>query len=591
MTVPLPPDPSSSDFYARLGVTHTADAGVIKAAYLALVRLYTPERAPETFKRIREAYETLTNPTTRAQYDARPDPWVISLLDQASQAMKLEDYSRAEQAYKQVLIAVPGLSWVRNMLGLCFIYQGQPDQAIAQYQRLTREPTADASIHGNAAHAYRAARRFAESENEFKIAMRLAGDQADEYGLALIQMWLEGGFIDKADEFAATRLKASPTGSPSALEYAGRRIEIALLAGKKAKVPMLVDQITKSVTTDDQRKYAAFVLGKSASRLIANDLFELANQIAKVARKLQPDDPDYDGQDTVSQLLAANDFIGARRLLNTHVAFAADGWLRPLKASIEKYCVSHAALQGMRRIDSPPSLSTVNGIGTTLLGHRDDDPVTGTYVATQYFVVLFVPLFPLTSYRVRPAATGGWHFLGKVPHSKAQKAHLVVFAILMIAWLTYSNAGPQTFDSAPTSALTERSSGSAEVPAPAAQVQPRFPLHGALSVYEGDVTNTTENIAGRLRFEFDAWEGDPAGILQIESLGGSGPFYLQARPDTAKLISVSSTGDTILWVGKRRPGELVGRYFILGGASKHEEGVWDVKLSSGAPIPDSIDIR
>ena len=44
--------------------------------------------------------------------------------------------------------------WVRNLLGLCFLYQFQADQAVAQYERLIAWPFADASTHANAARAY-----------------------------------------------------------------------------------------------------------------------------------------------------------------------------------------------------------------------------------------------------------------------------------------------------------------------------------------------------------------------------------------------------------------------------------------------------
>ena len=41
-----------------------------------------------------------------------------------------------------------------------------------------------------------------------------------------------------------------------------------------------------------------------------------------------------------------------------------------------------------------PALGILNGIGTTLYGRRDYDAGTNTYVATQWLVFLFLPLFP-----------------------------------------------------------------------------------------------------------------------------------------------------------------------------------------------------
>ena len=58
-----------SDPYATLGLARTATAAEIKQAYFALVRTYPPEREPETFKRIRAAYERLRDPEQRTETD------------------------------------------------------------------------------------------------------------------------------------------------------------------------------------------------------------------------------------------------------------------------------------------------------------------------------------------------------------------------------------------------------------------------------------------------------------------------------------------------------------------------------------------
>jgi hypothetical protein len=75
----------------------------------------------------------------------------------------------------------------------------------------------------------------------------------------------------------------------------------------------------------------------------------------------------------------------------------------------------------MRPISSAPSLSTVNGIGCMLIGGRDHDHETGTYVKTHCFCVLFVPLLSLGAYRVADAPRG-WYFIGREPLSGFARA-------------------------------------------------------------------------------------------------------------------------------------------------------------------------
>jgi len=53
-----------ADPYQVLGIDSSADTETIRKRYLALVREFSPERAPERFAEIRAAYETLRDPVT-----------------------------------------------------------------------------------------------------------------------------------------------------------------------------------------------------------------------------------------------------------------------------------------------------------------------------------------------------------------------------------------------------------------------------------------------------------------------------------------------------------------------------------------------
>lgn len=59
----------SSDPYAVLGLARAATSAEIKQAYFNLVRAHPPEREPDTFKRIRAAYERLREPDKRLETD------------------------------------------------------------------------------------------------------------------------------------------------------------------------------------------------------------------------------------------------------------------------------------------------------------------------------------------------------------------------------------------------------------------------------------------------------------------------------------------------------------------------------------------
>lgn len=67
-----------------LGVSDDANAEEIRAAYLNKIKKYPPERCPEEFERIRDAYEILRDPRGRILgmlQSADPEAPLVTLLD------------------------------------------------------------------------------------------------------------------------------------------------------------------------------------------------------------------------------------------------------------------------------------------------------------------------------------------------------------------------------------------------------------------------------------------------------------------------------------------------------------------------------
>lgn len=54
--------------YEILGVAENADDASIRSAYLTLVRRHPPERYPEKFEKINEAYQTLKDEKSRLRH-------------------------------------------------------------------------------------------------------------------------------------------------------------------------------------------------------------------------------------------------------------------------------------------------------------------------------------------------------------------------------------------------------------------------------------------------------------------------------------------------------------------------------------------
>ncbi len=70
--------------FAALGIEETADDAAVRAAYLAAVRRSPPDRDPEGFRRVREAYEAVRDEERRLAlrlFGPAPLDRVDALLD------------------------------------------------------------------------------------------------------------------------------------------------------------------------------------------------------------------------------------------------------------------------------------------------------------------------------------------------------------------------------------------------------------------------------------------------------------------------------------------------------------------------------
>lgn len=132
-----------------------------------------------------------------------------------------------------------------------------------------------------------------------------------------------------------------------------------------------------------------------------------------------------------------------------HAVFAALRMGR-LLGRIRKHAATARELMANRRLFLTPArgrlwLSTYNGIGASFYGESEPDFVDGSYIATHYFVVVFLPLFPLGQYLVRNATAQdggqGYFVIGKVPFRLllslwSRLISLLVFAGLVAALLS-----------------------------------------------------------------------------------------------------------------------------------------------------------
>jgi hypothetical protein len=111
--------------------------------------------------------------------------------------------------------------------------------------------------------------------------------------------------------------------------------------------------------------------------------------------------------------------------------------------------VDHERIYGkLLPIDHAPGLGTFNTIGTMLYGSSNFDINTSSYETTLYFGVLFIPLFPLSRYRVIKEGDR-YRFLGKLAFRQTEKWHLGLFLFsvaLLLIFLISTGGGSNKYE-------------------------------------------------------------------------------------------------------------------------------------------------
>ncbi len=213
------------DYYTLLGVENTAKADFIKRAYFKKVRQYPPEYFPEEFKALRAAYETLSHPDKRAEYDRRSSEQsslpeaAAALLAQAANARRMELYEDAEALLKTACELFPSQHLPKRELAELYAEQGKSGKAASVLEALCKDSPENAEYAAALADAYmlRGWRRKAIAEFQRSIKLDSVSARAR---VGLLKCRVEAGELDEARKICASAAKAAKDmGADSVMLY------------------------------------------------------------------------------------------------------------------------------------------------------------------------------------------------------------------------------------------------------------------------------------------------------------------------------------------------------------------------------------
>ena len=140
----------TQNHYQVLGVERAADERTIKKAYFTLIRQFPPEKHPEEFKRIRAAYEVLSDPVARKRYDdaegdfAEHGDDAARALKEAQAAIRAGDEAQAQKRLNEILVEQPELWAAHHMLGVLFLRIKEFQKALDVFRHVSQKRPEDA---------------------------------------------------------------------------------------------------------------------------------------------------------------------------------------------------------------------------------------------------------------------------------------------------------------------------------------------------------------------------------------------------------------------------------------------------------------
>lgn len=277
------------NLYEILQIDNEVDEKEIKKAYIKMLRKYPPEKSPEEFKKIREAYERLSNPISRAEYDAESlyKDEIDELFNNGIEAFENEDYINASTYFKKILLIEPKLSYAKNMLGLSLFNDEKYDAALKQFQELIDINPGNATYYYNLGITYKKIGYIQKAINSLVKANEIDPIN-DNIIITLSNYYIENLEITKAIEFLKKCIERDSVDDFQDFIYYFQIVQIYIITNDEDGLKETLNKIENIIPEEDveARVFAGWKLAKLAYDLFNLKMFDLSEKVSKKALEI-----------------------------------------------------------------------------------------------------------------------------------------------------------------------------------------------------------------------------------------------------------------------------------------------------------------
>ncbi|RKH00802.1 hypothetical protein D7X74_38310 [Corallococcus sp. CA047B] len=283
--------------YAVLGVPRDADARTIKKAYFDLVRQNPPETHPEVFKRLREAYELLSDAEARQAWDATADVPLEGLaaeqaacMAEAVEQFNADNHAAGRRVLNTFLAEHPEAHEVRTLLGKNLLFEGYPPEALVEFDRVLELRPQDWQARLHRGWALQRLERLKEAADDYWRAGKLGPTELVPR-VALADCLEQMGQVKDALGVLAEARTLTGLRPMDVLSLTVRRAATMLEHGFNPEAVQELDSLEVDVPANadpELRRWTAGQLSSAAATLFAQQRSEAANKLLERSQRFNP---------------------------------------------------------------------------------------------------------------------------------------------------------------------------------------------------------------------------------------------------------------------------------------------------------------
>ncbi len=278
------------DYYKILELQKDATSQEVKKAYFGFVRKFPPERFPQEFMKIREAYEVLIDDNARKQYDATDAmPEIVKhYYVEAGAALEQGDSQRAVDLLEDVTKIYSNYAILNCMLGDAYYENDNSGKAIKVFEKLVVSEPGNAGFNGKLAHSYLNRGWHRKAADSFHKAVLLDEDNIS-FWMGLIDCYVKMNNFVIARQITNEAIEISKVRGWDGLELYYHHILLDLFSENHSALnEHLKDMKDLALKDETENENVAWFLASLGEIMLQHDEHEISMAVLNTAFELAP---------------------------------------------------------------------------------------------------------------------------------------------------------------------------------------------------------------------------------------------------------------------------------------------------------------